>query len=312
MTRPVCRICGNDAERIDPLYSASGGIRTAFRVYCGTCGTYDISDLMAENTERLAAEDRYRLSAITRAASGQGRPIELLIDSSDELLRTTPQPTPVEQVDLVLDHLAAHTPAGGKPVPLDPKTDYPIAHAHGSEGMQFIVSSMMNDGLLERTGTSTPPHYRITMAGYRHIDERRKARRTAAATGWPKVDRGLEETERRLAEATSEEQFQAVGLLCRETLISLAQAVYDPARHGTIDGKEASSSDAKRMLEAFIATELGGQTNEEARAHAKAAVKLAVALQHDRTADFRATAVCYEATAFLARVIAIVAGKRDR
>jgi hypothetical protein len=31
-----------------------------------------------------------------------------------------------------------------------------------------------------------------------------------------------------------EEQFQAVGLLCRETLISLAQAVYDAQLHPTL------------------------------------------------------------------------------
>lgn len=66
------------------------------------------------------------------------------------------------------------------------------------------------------------------------------------------------------------------------------------------------------MLEAFITAELGGEPNEEARAHATAAVKLAVALQRDKTADFRTAAVCMEATGFLTRVIAIIAGTRDR
>lgn len=311
MTQPTCSICGNHADRIDPLYGPSGGIRAAFRVHCPTCGTYDISEMMSVNAKRLSAEDRYRLSAITRQASQQGKPIELLTGNTEELLRTMHQPGPVEQADLVLEYLAARMPAGGKPVPLASKTDYPIAHAHGPEGLQFIVNSMAKDGLIERTDQSALPHYRITMAGYRHIEDRRRMKRTAAATGWAKVDRGLEEIQRRLEEATIEEQFQAVALLCREALISLAQAVYDAARHGTIDGKEASSTDAKRMLEAFIAAELPGKPNEEARAHAKAAVQLAVALQHDRAADFRAAAVCVEATAFLARLIAIIAGKRD-
>jgi hypothetical protein len=49
-------------------------------------------------------------------------------------------------------------------------------------------------------------------------------------TGWPRVDRGIYELRRRLEQAQTEEQFQAVGLLCRETLISVAQVVYDPQR----------------------------------------------------------------------------------
>jgi len=46
-------------------------------------------------------------------------------------------------------------------------------------------------------------------------------------TGWIRVDRSLGEIKLRLVQASNEEQFQAVGLLGRETLISLAQVVYN-------------------------------------------------------------------------------------
>lgn len=45
-------------------------------------------------------------------------------------------------------------------------------------------------------------------------------------TGWERVDRGVYEIRRRLEQAENEEQFQAVGLLCRESLISLAHVAY--------------------------------------------------------------------------------------
>ena len=61
-----------------------------------------------------------------------------------------------------------------------------------------------------------------------------------------------------LAAAKVEEHFQAVGLLCREALISLGQAVFLAERHPTVDGVKASSTDAKRMLEAYFVVELGG------------------------------------------------------
>jgi hypothetical protein len=129
-------------------------------------------------------------------------------------------------------------------------------------------------------------------------------------TGWPKVDRQMGEVRERLREAVNEEQFQVVGLLCRETLISVAQAVYIAERHPTLDGVAASDTDAKRMLEAFIAAELGGAANEEARSHAKAALRLALALQHNRTADFRTAALCAEATASVVNIVGVISGAR--
>ncbi|MGB4464495.1 MAG: hypothetical protein WBI96_07495 [Candidatus Hydrothermia bacterium] len=128
-------------------------------------------------------------------------------------------------------------------------------------------------------------------------------------TGWPKVDRQISEVRLRIREATNEEQFQAVGLLCRETLISLAQAVYIPERHPSTDGVSPSSTDAKRMLEAYLAAELG-PGNKEAIRHAKAALELALALQHKRTADFRTAALCAEATASVVNIIGILSETR--
>jgi hypothetical protein len=74
-------------------------------------------------------------------------------------------------------------------------------------------------------------------------------------TGWTRVDRSVAEVRKRLENAATEEQFQAVGLLCRETLISLGQAVYDAELHRTLDGVTPSDTDAKRMLEAYIAVD---------------------------------------------------------
>jgi hypothetical protein len=130
-------------------------------------------------------------------------------------------------------------------------------------------------------------------------------------TGWVRVDRNVTEIRKRLETAATEEQFQAVGLLCREALISLAQAVYDPASHPTVDGVAPSSTDAKRMLDAYMAVAFAGSANEHLRKHARAAYDLAAHLQHRRTASFRGAAACVEATTSVVNLIAIMAGLRD-
>jgi len=129
-------------------------------------------------------------------------------------------------------------------------------------------------------------------------------------TGWEKVDRQIQEVRLSLLEATTEEHFQTVGLLCREAMISLAQAVYDPSVHPSVDGIQPSPTDATRMLQAYFAKQLSGSANEESRAHTKAAIKLAAALQHKRTADYQAAALCAEACASIVNIASILSGRR--
>jgi hypothetical protein len=130
-------------------------------------------------------------------------------------------------------------------------------------------------------------------------------------TGWSRVDRNVEEMREVLGYASNEEQFQTVGLVGREALISLAQAVYDPAKHPSLEtGVVISDTDAKRMLESYIAVELASES-QEARAHVRSALALALKLQHSRTATFRLAAMCAEATTAVINLIAIISGQRD-
>src|SRR5690606_23920236 len=114
-----------------------------------------------------------------------------------------------------------------------------------------------------------------------------------------------------MSRATAEEQYQAVGLLCRELLISTSQAVFDAVEHPTVDGVPASKTDAKRMFEAYIEATLIGSSNDHLRKHVRAAYDLAAHLQHRRTASFRDAAICVEATLSVVNIIAIIAGRRQ-
>jgi len=125
-------------------------------------------------------------------------------------------------------------------------------------------------------------------------------------TGWERVDRALSKARSHFDRASAEEDFQAIGLLCREVLISLAQAVFDPLEHPTLDGVEASPTDAGRMLEAYVASVFPGASNKEVRAHARASLALALNLQHRRTATRQLAALCLEATTSTVAVVSII------
>ena len=56
----------------------------------------------------------------------------------------------------------------------------------------------------------------------------------ADVTGWPAVDGQAAQLNLRLATAASPEDAQAVGLLCRDLMITLADAAHDEAVHGGV------------------------------------------------------------------------------
>lgn len=130
-------------------------------------------------------------------------------------------------------------------------------------------------------------------------------------TGWERVDRTLAKARAQLDVASAEEDFQAIGLLCREVMISLAQAVYDPQVHVSEDGVTPSATDANRMLEAYIRHVFPGESYKEVRAHARASLALALNIQHRRTATRQLAALCLEAATSTTAVIAIMSRRAE-
>lgn len=125
-------------------------------------------------------------------------------------------------------------------------------------------------------------------------------------TGWDRVDRTVYEMQRHLADAIYEEQFQAIGMLGREALITIAQQVFDRNVHKTEDGIIPSDTDAKRMLDAFLSYSLSGSTNERQRKFAKASVDLANQLTHDRMATKKDAEICLTAVTAVASLIKVI------
>lgn len=130
-------------------------------------------------------------------------------------------------------------------------------------------------------------------------------------TGWERVDRGVSEIRKRMNEAKTEEQFQTVGLLSREVIISLAQEVYDSNIHISPDEIKPSSTDAKRLLDAFISHELRGSSNEAYRKYAKSALALANDLTHRRSANIQEASVCVIAVISLVNIIKVITQKTN-
>ena len=111
--------------------------------------------------------------------------------------------------------------------------------------------------------------------------------------------------------AKNEEDFQQIGLLCREVIISLAQNVYNPEIHSAVDdnGIEIGKTDAVKMIGNYIKVRLAGSSNEELKAYAKATNKLANLLTHKRDAKKQDMLLSVSATMALINFIGILEEK---
>lgn len=131
-------------------------------------------------------------------------------------------------------------------------------------------------------------------------------------SAWDRVERQVGVMRDLLQQAVAEEEFQAVGLLCREVLISVAEAVYDRTKHPPTDGVEPSKSDAKRRLDAYFSVALRGGSYQEARKSAKASLDHANKVQHDRNATLADASLCAVITIAVVNSVAVVEGMQQR
>ena len=128
---------------------------------------------------------------------------------------------------------------------------------------------------------------------------------------WERINRTVVKIKQNSSVARNEEDFQQVGLLCRDVIISLAQAVYCPNTHGALDenGTAIGQDDAVRMIGNYIKSCLKGSSKEELRAYAKATNKLANNLVHRRNASKQDMLLSVSATIALINCIGILEKK---
>lgn len=139
------------------------------------------------------------------------------------------------------------------------------------------------------------------------LDESSEVSNIAVEVEWrKKVQRTVNEIRKRLNEAENEEQFQAIWVLCRDVLISLAQEVYDSNLHVTSDWVIPSKKDAFRMLEAYVWASLWGRKNERMRAYVKSALNLANELTHKRSWTKKDITLCSLAVIHVIKTIQIL------
>lgn len=150
-----------------------------------------------------------------------------------------------------------------------------------------------------------------TLAYFEEVEPIQNMDTLVELSEWERIERTIIKIKKEACIAKNEEDFQGIGLLCRDVIISLAQAVYDPSIHGDTDenGTHIGNSDAVRMLKNYINIALAGRDYKELRDYIKTANAIANQLTHKRSATKKDMLLTMSSTIALINFIGIIEEK---
>jgi hypothetical protein len=117
-----------------------------------------------------------------------------------------------------------------------------------------------------------------------------------ARTGWERVDDQMVQLRERFKAAATTEDYQGIGLRCREVFVSLGRACYDEDEHGPAENL------VDRLYAAIEGAAPGG-ANKELRKLLKAGIDYANKVQHDSDGTRQNARIAAEVTAASVTVI---------
>ncbi|MCA1702091.1 MAG: hypothetical protein LC808_01990 [Actinobacteria bacterium] len=101
-----------------------------------------------------------------------------------------------------------------------------------------------------------------------------------AALGWPDVDTEISELRRLFRDATTPQDYAAVGLLCVRVTEALSRQVYDHSMLTPAGEPEPKVAETKTRLDRYIVSRLPGSDNERLRGYVRKTVELAQEIKH--------------------------------
>lgn len=122
-------------------------------------------------------------------------------------------------------------------------------------------------------------------------------------TGWPDIDREINELRRRFKVAHSAQDHSAVGGACVRIVELLGEAAFDPDRHLPVGQDLPRRDQTKNRFDLIIAAELPGKDNDTVRKLARSVVEMAQEVKHRATPSRRDAGIAADSVIILANIL---------
>lgn len=124
-----------------------------------------------------------------------------------------------------------------------------------------------------------------------------------AGTGWQKVDVEMDALRRRFRQATTPQDYRAVGTHCVGVLEAISRTVYDPQTHLLPGEDEPPVDRTKQRIGRYVEVELSGKAHESLRGVVTKTIVLAHEIKHRETPGRREAGVAADAVILLANIL---------
>lgn len=125
-------------------------------------------------------------------------------------------------------------------------------------------------------------------------------------TGWPGVDDELTELRRQFRNATTPQDYNAVGLVGVRALEAISATVFDPT-HVRTGETEPPVSNTKQRIERFVEVSLQGPAEADLRKLTRAAIEFAQSVKHSSSPSRRDAGIAADAVVLLANILRRIA-----
>jgi len=146
-------------------------------------------------------------------------------------------------------------------------------------------------------------------------EEIRRRRSTVATSvspdeevGWPAIEGLLDEVAKRFSAATSELDFQAVGLLCVRVLETLSRTLYNPEIHVDAQNPFIPADKSKDRLSRVVQVARPGSGKAELRSLVNAAISFAHKVKHSDHSTREDAGIAADATKLVCHLLSRLLG----
>jgi len=155
-----------------------GQYRTGRDSYEGRCERCGFVRITHQAYTGLQPDNKRLLSAFFRRFPTDVEPPLVVTGNLGEVLSSLPRYTPMDKLDLVLDHLGRQTPELGVNVKFSPDLDYPLFVSSARE-VQALLNEMVSQGWIVMEGIPDPD-FRLTYKGFEELQRIRRYGPTSA------------------------------------------------------------------------------------------------------------------------------------
>ena len=169
---PTCPLCdGQEMHFVERDHT--------FTVECERCGCFKITSQEIHVFLKLNPQYKPLLSAYCRRLPKGAEAPTIRHDNVEHFIRTLPQFTPPEKLDILLELMGRMTPGLGEQTRFSAEADYPLLIGRSPEEVRFLIEGLLERDYIRGPGPPVWGPFIVSSLGWERLEEIKRSGRSS-------------------------------------------------------------------------------------------------------------------------------------